>query len=153
VINFALASESDGADLVVYAAGSLKSDKLDHLSIDDWMDVLNSNLVGAFLAARHSIGIMKPGGHMIFIGAYIDHIILPKMGVYSVAKAGLDPLVSVLQKENRNLRFSIVRPGSVDTDFWDNAPFKKPVDAKSPKIVAQAILEHHLTNSAGDLNL
>lgn len=152
-VNFAVARESEGVDLVVYAAGNLRAAQFKQMSQDDWQTVITGNLTGAFLAANHSLSVMTATAHMVFIGAYIDHLILPKMGAYAVAKAGLDPLAAVLQKENRKMRFTVVRPGAVDTDFWDDAPFRKPADAKPPSVVAEAILAHHNAGTRGDLNL
>jgi NAD(P)-dependent dehydrogenase (short-subunit alcohol dehydrogenase family) len=148
-----IAPESDGLDLVVYAAGALRSRLLDRMPPDEGRLVLESNFTGAWLAAQSSIPLMKENSLMVFMGAYIDHLILPKMGLYAAAKAALDPLVAVLAKENRKLRFSIVRPGPVDTPFWEQAPFKLPKDAKPPSIVAEAIYAHWLSGQGGDLNL
>lgn len=148
-----IAPESDGLDLMVYAAGALRNGLLDRMPPDEGRLVLESNLTGAWLAAQSSLPLMKDGSLMVFIGAYIDHLILPKMGVYAAAKAALDPLVAVLAKENRKLRFSIVRPGAVDTPFWEQAPFKLPKDAKPPAVVAEAIYGHWISGQGGDLNL
>jgi short-subunit dehydrogenase len=90
---------------------------------------------------------------MLFMGAYVDHVTLPKMAAYAVAKAGLETMVTVLRKENRKHKFSVIRPGAVDTPFWENAPFKKPVDAKSPETVARAILAHYQAGQNSDLDL
>ncbi len=152
-VNFTVAYESNGIDLVVYAAGGLRSGMMRDLSLEEWSAVTSGNLTGAFLAASHSLSAMHPQGHMAFIGAYTEHLILPKMGAYAAAKAALEPLVAILRKENRKMRFTIVRPGAVDTAMWNNAPFKKPSNAKSPVIVARAILDHHQSDNSGDLNL
>lgn len=90
---------------------------------------------------------------MMFFGAYGDHLILPKMGTYASAKAGLEPHVKVLAKENRKYKFTLIRPGAVDTPFWDNAPFKLPKNAKSPDEVVTTIAAHHNKGEGGDLNL
>lgn len=148
-----IAPESDGLDLMVYAAGALRNGLLDRLTPDDWAAVMNSNVTGAWLAAQASLPLMKEGGYVMFIGAYIDHLVLPKMGAYAAAKAALDPLVKILAKENRKLKFSILRPGPVATAFWENAPFRQPQDAKAPAVIAQAILDHVTSASSGDLNL
>ena len=148
-----VAQETDGVDLVVYAAGGLTYDKLDAMSYEDWQSTMNSNVNGAFWAAQHSLNLLVQGGHMVFIGAYVDHLRLPKMGAYAAAKAALAELVSVLAKENRRQRFTVVRPGAVDTAFWEQVGFKKPADAKSPDQVAQAILAHYEAGESGDLNL
>jgi NAD(P)-dependent dehydrogenase (short-subunit alcohol dehydrogenase family) len=148
-----LAHETQGAELVVYAAGDLRAELLKKMSAADWDAVLASNLTGAFLAASHSLYLLNEGGLMAFIGAYVDHVMLPKMGAYAAAKAGLETLVAVLRKENRRQRFAMVRPGAVNTALWQNAPFKLPADAKSPEAVAQAILTHYQSGINDDLNL
>jgi len=148
-----IAPESDGIDLMVYAAGALRNGMLDRMVQDDYALVMNSNVTGAWLAAEASLPLMKEGGHLVFIGAYIEHLILPKMGAYAAAKAALAPLVSVMAKENRKFKFTLLRPGAVDTTFWTNAPFKLPKDAKPAQVVAEAILQRYESGESGDLNL
>lgn len=148
-----IAPESEGLDLMVYAAGMLRNGLLDRLGNDEWEAVFASNLTGAWLAAQASLPLMKTGGHILFIGAYVDHLLLPKMGAYAAAKAALEPLVRVLAKENRKQKFTLVRPGAVDTPFWEHAPFRKPDNAKNPMHVAEAILHHVRSDHDGELNL
>ena len=148
-----IAQDSQGLDLVVYAAGDLRPDLLKNTDPDDWSAVMHANLTGAFLIASKSLYLLNDAGHMMFMGAYVDHVVLPKMAAYAVAKAGLETMVTVLRKENRKHKFSVVRPGAVDTPFWEKAPFKKPADAKSPEVVARAILAHYLAGENSDLNL
>ena len=123
------------------------------MSPNAWSAVLDSNLNGAFLTISQTVHLINEGGQATFIGAYMDHLILPKMGAYAVAKAALEPMVSVLQKENRKVNFTLVKPGAVATDFWNNAPFKMPADAKSPDIVAQAIITQYENERRGTLAL
>jgi len=148
-----VAQETEGLDLVVYAAGGLEADRLKDMSAQAWSEVMSSNLTGAFEAAGPSLNLLNEGGHMMFIGAYIDHLILPKMGAYAAAKAGLETFVDVLAKENRRYKFTLVRPGAVDTPFWKNAPFKLPSDAKPPSEVANAMFARFQDGESGDLNL
>jgi NAD(P)-dependent dehydrogenase (short-subunit alcohol dehydrogenase family) len=148
-----LAHKTGGLDLWVYAAGELQASLIRKMGPDAWSAVLRSNLDGAFLTASQTVHLVKDGGQATFIGAYVDHLILPKMGAYAVAKAGLEPLVQVLQKENRKVNFTLVKPGAVDTDFWKNAPFKMPADAKSPTVVAQAIITQFESGKSGVLAL
>jgi NAD(P)-dependent dehydrogenase (short-subunit alcohol dehydrogenase family) len=152
-VHYTVAYESDGIDLMIYAAGSLRSGAIREFTPEDWAEVVAGNLTGAYLAAGNGLSVMKSEAHAVFIGAYVDHLILPKMGAYAAAKAGLEPLVAVLRKENRKMRFTIVRPGAVDTPLWENAPFRKPGNTKDPHMVARAILQHHQSGAAGDLDL
>lgn len=149
-----VAQQVDGAiDLTVYFSGSLAYDKLDAMGYDGWIATLNSNLNGAFLCATESLPLMENGGHLMFIGAYIDHIRLPKMGAYAVAKAGLAELVNMLRKENRRMHISIIRPGAVDTPFWEQVSFSKPDDAKSPDVIAEKIIAQVEAGEGDDINL
>jgi len=148
-----LAHQTSGLDLWVYAAGGLQADLLRKMSPDAWSAVIDSNLSGAFQTISKTVHLIKDGGQATFIGAYIDHLILPKMGAYAVAKAGLEPMISVLQKENRKVNFTLVKPGAVATDFWNNAPFRMPADAKSPDVVAQAIITQYEDRQRGILAL
>jgi 3-oxoacyl-[acyl-carrier protein] reductase len=148
-----VAQESDGLDLVVYAVGGIAYEKLDAMSQEGWNTTIRSNLTGAFLCVSHCLPLLKEGGHMVFIGAYLDHIRLLKFGAYVAAKAGLQELVTVLQKENRKHKFTLVRPGATDTAFWKNVAIKLPADAKQPTRVASAIIEHVIAGKSGDLDL
>lgn len=148
-----LAHRTDGLDLWIYAAGGLQAEKLQQMTPETWTAVLDSNLNGAFRTIMQTVHLIKPGGHAFFIGAYIDHLILPKMGAYAVAKSGLETLVDVLQKENKNVAFTLVKPGAVDTPFWENAPFKMPNNAKSPAAVAQEIVAWQQAGKQGVLAL
>jgi NAD(P)-dependent dehydrogenase (short-subunit alcohol dehydrogenase family) len=140
-------------DLMVYAAGHLAADTLEAFNAQAWHAVMNSNLHGALYTARSTLPLLREGAHVFFIGAYVEHLILPKFGAYAVAKAGLEPLVQIMQKEHRKHKFTIVHPGPVDTGFWANAPIRLPKDAKSPTVVSEAILAHYTNGQNGPLNL
>lgn len=149
-----IAHETSGLDLMVYAAGELEAEKLLDLSTAGWQSTLDANLTGAYLAARSSLNLMREGGHMVFIGAYVEQILLPKLGAYAAAKAALVPFVTILAKENRKRKFTLVRPPAVNTPFWQHLPFSLPDDKKlSPEQVAAAILAHVQSGASGELNL
>lgn len=140
-------------DLVVYAAGGVVPGKLDQLDANSWRQSSAANLDGAIHAARASLDILPKGGHLVFIGAYVEKITLPKMGAYAAAKAGLQTMVEILRKENRRRKITLVRPPAVDTAFWENVPFSLPDSAISPNAVASAIVEHVNADRDGFLDL
>ncbi len=150
---FVAQEAADGLDLVIYAAGAVNGGKLDTLDGNEWTQNITANLTGAHLAARTSLDLLSKDGHLMFIGAYVDKITLPKMGGYAAAKAGLETMVAVLRKENRRRNITMVRPPAVDTDFWDNVPFSKPDGAISPESVASAIMEAISAGESGELDL
>jgi len=148
-----LSMETEQIDLMLYAVGSIAYNKIDHLTLEDWQATMDTNLTGAVLATQNLIPLLAKQAHLIFIGAYLDHLVLPKMGAYATAKAGLAQFTLNLAKENRKKRITLVRPGAVDTRFWDQISLKLPSDAKSPDDVAQSIYKHHMSTNSGDLNL
>jgi 3-oxoacyl-[acyl-carrier protein] reductase len=149
----AIAHETRGLDLMVYAAGGMVAKTADALDPSEWGRVMDANLNGAYLAARGSLNLLKEGAHVMFIGAYVDKITLPKFAAYTAAKAGLEPLVTILKKENRKTKFTLVRPGAVATPFWDNVPFTLPKGALSPQSVAEAVLNRYNAGEEGSLDL
>jgi 3-oxoacyl-[acyl-carrier protein] reductase len=138
---------------MVYAVGELTYAKMDEMQIESWDMTIQSNLTGAYLVTAAALPIMNVGGNLVFIGAYLDHLHLPKMGAYVASKAGLQELVAVLAKENRKYKFTLVRPGPVDTPFWEQVALRLPADAKPPRQVAQAIVANFETEPVTHLDL
>ncbi len=148
-----IAYESSELDLVVYAAGGLQAATVSDLSAADWQAVLDANLTGAYLCAKHSLPLLKADGHMLFMGAYTDKITLPRFAAYAGAKAALETFVAVLAQENRRQKFTLVKVGAVDTPFWHSVPFALPKTALSAESVAAQLLEHFNSGHGGVLEL
>jgi 3-oxoacyl-[acyl-carrier protein] reductase len=148
-----VAYETDSLDLVVYSAGVMVAAAVEGVSEVDWLAVMDANLTGAARAAQVSLPLLREGGQMMFIGAYVDKISLPKFAAYAAAKAGLEPLVAVLGKEHRRHKFTLVRPGAVDTPFWKNVPFSLPKTALRPDAVAEAMLARYREDISGLLDI
>jgi len=148
-----IAQETEGVDLVIYAAGGIRANPLHKTDPEDWSAVMAANLDGVYLTTRSSINLLNKGGQMMFIGAYVPKITLPRMGAYVTAKAGLESLFTVLQKENRKITMTLVRPPAVDTPFWENVPFNLPDGAMQPAQVAEAMITHYESGDGGELNL
>ncbi|TVR19001.1 MAG: SDR family NAD(P)-dependent oxidoreductase [Anaerolineaceae bacterium] len=147
------AQQTDGFDFVAYTAGGLVASPLDKLTATDWGAIFDANVTGAFVAAQASLPLMHKGAHMMIIGAYVEKITLPRMGAYAAAKAALEPMVRVLGRENRKMKFSLVRPPAVDTPFWENVPFKLPDYAIQPQAVASAMIAHFKAGESGTLDI
>lgn len=148
-----VAQETSALNLMVYAVGDMAHEKLDDMGLNGWDRVVRSNLTGAYLAAVQTMPLMAEDGSMVFIGAYLDHLRLPKMGAYAAAKAGLAEMATVLQKENRKKRIILVRPGATRTGFWDKVSLRLPENAKDPREVASAIMNAVNNGHSGDLDL
>lgn len=149
---YSVAQHTDTVDLVIYAAGGTVSALLDKLTLDQWRAVMDANLNGVYYAVKASLSLLKEG-HVMVLGAYVDKIMFPRMGAYIAAKAAIEPLVTIFQKENRKQRFTLVRLPAVDTDFWENAPFKKPQGILTPQDVAERIYAYHVSGQSGLLEI
>jgi len=90
------------------------------LAVEDWREVLDTNLTGAFLGARHQIPAMieSGGGSLIFTSSFVGHTVgFPGMAAYASAKAGLVGLAQVIAAEfgPRGIRANALLPGGTDT--------------------------------------
>jgi 2-deoxy-D-gluconate 3-dehydrogenase len=96
-----------------------------------WNKILEGNLTGAFLCSRKAARIMreKKRGKIVSISSLAGSRAVPGMGIYGIAKAGLDMLTKVLASElaSCNIQVNAVAPGMVRTDFskpfWSTPAF------------------------------
>ncbi len=92
-----------------------------------WDKILEGNLKSAFLCCRQAFPLLKTkGGAIVNLSSIAGHRAAPGMGIYGIAKAGLNMLTKVLAKElaSYGIRVNAVAPGMVETDFsrpfWGN---------------------------------
>ncbi len=86
-----------------------------------WNKILESNLTGTFLCSRKAAQIMKPQarGKIVSVSSVAAAKASPGMGVYGIAKAGIEMLTKVLAAElaSCGIQVNAVAPGMVRTDF------------------------------------
>ena len=92
-----------------------------------WDKIMEGNLKSAFLCCRQAFPLMKTnGGVIVNLSSIAGQRAAPGMGIYGIAKAGLNMLTKVLAKElaSYRIRVNAVAPGMVETDFskpfWGN---------------------------------
>jgi NAD(P)-dependent dehydrogenase (short-subunit alcohol dehydrogenase family) len=98
-------------------------------SPEDWEEILRVNLIGPFLAIKHSAPVMKErGGGSIICTASVAGLRAGAGGpAYSASKAGVISLVKVAatQLAGANLRVNAICPGLIETGMtrplYDNA--------------------------------
>jgi NAD(P)-dependent dehydrogenase (short-subunit alcohol dehydrogenase family) len=147
------AQQAETVQLWVYTAGDMLGKPLVDTTHGEWDRLFAANITGAHLAVAHSLPLVPSGGHLVFIGAYVDRITLPKLGAYAASKAALDAYVTVLGKELRDRRVTNVRIGAVDTPLWNKAPFRLPKGSHAPADVAATIINAYNQGHKGTLDI
>lgn len=107
-------------DILVNNAGtSARGPALDHTP-NDWDEVLETNLRGAFFMAQAAARAMRKtgGGVVINLSSTFAQAVVADRAAYSASKAGLDHLTRVLAKEWAPYRIRVngVAPATVATE-------------------------------------
>lgn len=117
----AAVSRFGGLDIAFNNAGILgASAPVPDLAVEEWRAVLDTNLTGAFLGAKHQIPALlaRGGGSLIFTSTFVGHTVgFPGMGAYAAAKAGVIGLMQVIAAEYgpHGIRANALLPGGTDT--------------------------------------
>jgi len=115
-------SQFGGVDVLVSNVGmNLLTTSVTDTELPVWNKIIEGNLTGTFLCARRAARIMreKKRGKIICISSIAGSRAAPAMGIYGVAKAGVEMLTKVLAAELApcNIQVNAVAPGMVRTDF------------------------------------
>jgi NAD(P)-dependent dehydrogenase (short-subunit alcohol dehydrogenase family) len=113
-----------GLDAVVYAAGLGKFTPLDVAGPEDWLEVLETNLIGAALVTRAALPYLRAEGsrgHALFLSSDAGERCYPGLVAYGASKAGLSRFCQGLRDEFPGLHVTdvVVGPTS-DTGVADH---------------------------------
>ena len=105
-----------------------------------WDKIMATNLKGPFLVTAQAVRLMKKngGGKVVNISSTAARRAAPGMGVYCVAKAGVEMLTKVLAVElaSEQINVNAVAPGMIKTGFsrpfWGNEDLLKELTATIP---------------------
>jgi 3-oxoacyl-[acyl-carrier protein] reductase len=119
-------AEMGSLDVLVNNAGVTRDNVLMRLKDEDWSDVLDTNLKGAFNTIRAaSRGMMKRrAGRIINISSVVGLMGNKGQANYAASKAGLIGLTKSVAKElaSRGILVNAVAPGYIETDMTAELP-------------------------------
>lgn len=111
-------------DNVILNSGITK-DKLFHkMNMNDWTDVLNTNLLSIYGVLNPIINQMRDNnkGNIIFISSINSHRGVIGQTNYSSSKNGINAFSKSLALENssKNIKCNVISPGYIDTEMLKN---------------------------------
>jgi 3-oxoacyl-[acyl-carrier protein] reductase len=134
-----------GVDVLVNNAGVGKFGNVADMSLDDWRQIIDTNLSGVFYCSRAVIAPMKArgAGFIINISSLAGKNAFAGGAAYCASKAGLNQFSEALMQEVRydNIRVSCVLPGSVSTGFGDHGPSGEAEWKLAPDDVARVVVD------------
>lgn len=138
-------------DILVNNAGLSRGlDKLHEGDIQDWEEMIDTNIKGLLYMTRAIMpGMVERGrGHVINIGSLAGHETYPKGNVYCATKAAVRVISEGLKQDllGTPVRVSSVDPGLVETEFSQvrfhgNADRAKAVYVDTVPLTAQDVAE------------
>ncbi len=126
--------EFSSIDVLVNNAGIRRDKLMALMDIEDWQQVINVNLTGTFLMAKHAVLLMlkQKYGRIINITSPAASLGFQGQTNYSASKAGQMGLTRSLAKETARKKITVncVAPGFIDTDFLDGLDENQVVEYK-----------------------
>ena len=131
----AVEADQGPVEVLVANAGVTRDTLLALMSEDDFAEVLDTNLVGAYRVAKRAVrGMMKMRrGRLIFISSVVGMYGSAGQANYASSKAGLVGLARSLARElgSRGITSNVVAPGFVDSDMTANLSEERKAGIKA----------------------
>jgi NAD(P)-dependent dehydrogenase (short-subunit alcohol dehydrogenase family) len=116
---------------------------VDELPLDDWRDVIETNLTGTFLCTKAALPLINDGGAIVNNLSIAATRAFASQAGYVAAKHGAKGFTDVLREEvrSRGIRVIALMPGATNTDlwntFWPHAPRDRMMCAET---IANAVV-------------
>jgi 3-oxoacyl-[acyl-carrier protein] reductase len=140
-------------DILVNNAGITRDNLIIRMTEQEFDDVINTNLKGAFICTKtvSKVMIKKKSGKIINVSSVVGIIGNAGQSNYAAAKAGLIGFTKSMAKElsKRGINVNAVAPGFIETDMTSKLPEKVKEEfanniplqrAGKPEDVAKAVL-------------
>src|SRR5918993_3271772 len=137
-------AEFGGLDILINNAGVGQFGSVADMPVEQWHDVIDTNVSGIFYCCRAAIPHLKRrgGGWIINISSLASKNAFAGGAAYCASKAAVNQFSEALMQEVRqdNIRVSYVLPGSVETGFG-RGMISKEGWALQPDDVEQVVMD------------
>lgn len=120
-----VASRFGRLDILINNAGVGVFSPVAEMSLEQWHQVIDTNLTGVFYCCRAALPHLRAGGGgwIINVSSLASKNAFPEAAAYCASKAGLNQFSEALMQEVRHdgIRVAYVMPGSVRTGFSGRA--------------------------------
>jgi 3-oxoacyl-[acyl-carrier protein] reductase len=114
-------AELGPVEILIANAGMTRDGLVLRMGDDDFTDVIDTNLTGAFRASRRAVKAMMRGrwGRIVLLSSIVGTAGQAGQANYAASKAGLVGLARSLAREfaSRNITVNAVAPGPISTDM------------------------------------
>jgi 2-dehydro-3-deoxy-D-gluconate 5-dehydrogenase len=126
-------------DILVNNAGTTVRKPAHQLSLDEWNQVMDTNLTSAFLCSRAAHALMKEGGggKIINIGSMLSIFGAPYAAAYGASKGGIVQFTRSIATAwaPDNIQANAVLPGWIDTELTRGA--REQVTGLNERVLAR----------------
>lgn len=115
------ASRFGGLHILINNAGKAKWISPLELSLEDWDDIIQTNLRSVFLCSREAAKLMKSGGAIINLASTRAVMSEPHSEGYAASKGGILALTHALASSFSELNITVnsISPGWIETGDYD----------------------------------
>jgi len=142
----AVVEATPGIDILVNNAGISIEKLVTDVTEADYDAVMDTNLKGAWLMAQ-AVGrqmiARQQGGKIVNISSVLGQMVLSRLSVYAMAKAGVNQMTKALALEwaRHDIQVNAIAPGYIKTEinraFFDTDVGKKMIDRMLRKRVGE----------------
>lgn len=131
-------------DVVLANAGVGIFNSVDELELEDWNQMINTNLTGVFHTLKASVEQLKKSeGYYITLASLAGTNFFENGAGYNASKFGVVGFTQAAMLDLRkfNIKVSTIMPGSVATHFNNHTPNEKDAWKIQPEDIGQLVLD------------
>ena len=130
-------------DVVVNNAGYANLAAVEDISLDDFREQVNANLLGVVNVTKAALPVLRAqgGGHIIQVSSVGGRLATPGLAAYQAAKWAVGGFSEVLARETAPLgvKVTVLEPGGMQTDWAGSSMQVTPIsDPYQPTVGAMA---------------